>query len=79
MEYDLQTEDLRTITVISNPGSENEKSQSVQVPKGLPVILGSASAAHVNFELYDDAACTELHIASKDHTSDVTIYVKWSE
>ena len=33
LEYEDQTEDLRTITIVSNPGSENEKSQSVRTPK----------------------------------------------
>ena len=39
VEYEQQTEDLRTITIVSNPGTESEKSESVQIPKGLSVAL----------------------------------------
>lgn len=79
MEYDQQAEDLRTITVVSNPGAENEKSESVQVPKGLAVSLEPAVYDGTMFDMYADAACTESFAFSDDNDSDATIYVKWSE
>lgn len=79
LEYDQQTENLRTITVVSNPGAENEKRQSVQVPKGLAVSLEPAPDTDETFALYADAACTEAFAFSEDHNSDVVIYVKWGE
>ena len=37
LEYDQETEDVRTVTVVTNPGTENEKIDNVKVPKGVPV------------------------------------------
>lgn len=80
MEYDRQTEDLRTITVISDPGTENEKTQSIQLPKGL--IGGLTSTAEYGdrtFTIYTDAACTQILEEAPDVNSDVTVYIKWDE
>ena len=80
MEYDQQTEDLRTITVVSNPGTENEQTQSVQVPKGLSGGLTSTAAyADRTFAIYTDAVCTQLFEEAPDVNSDVTVYIKWDE
>ena len=80
MEYDQQTEELRTITVVSNPGTENEKTQSVQVPKGLSGGLTStAEYADRTFTIYTDAACTQMFEEAPDVNSDVTVYIKWDE
>jgi hypothetical protein len=37
LAYAQETENLRTVTIVSNPGAENEKTESIQVPKGLQV------------------------------------------
>ena len=76
LAYDQQTEDLRTITVVSNPGTENEITQSVQVPKGLPISIESALYTDT-FTMYADAACTEIFDFSEDYDADATIYVTW--
>lgn len=68
---------LRTVTLVTNPGTQQEKTQSVQVAKGLPVRLDSGVEG--GMELYADAACTQLYTASGDHDSDITVYLKWSE
>lgn len=78
LAYDQQTDDLRTITVVSNPGTENEITQSVQVPKGLPISIESALYTDI-FTMYADAACTEIFAFSEDHDADATIYVTWGE
>lgn len=78
LEYEHQTEDLRTVTIVSNPGTGKEKSQSVQVPKGLSVSLESVLDTDEAFALYTDAACKEPFV-SEDPDSDVTIYVTWGE
>ena len=80
MEYDQQTEDMRTITVVSNPGTEQEKTESVLSPKGLIVGLSPEAAyADRTFTLYTDAACTQPLEEAPDVNADVTVYIKWDE
>ena len=77
LAYESQTENLRNITIVSNPGAEKEETKTIQVPKGL--IMGfqfdDSFADAVTF--YIDAACTELYDPYADTDSDLTIYVKW--
>ena len=77
--YDNQTTDLRTITMIFNPGAKNEKTESVRIPKGQILLLGDLSEPTGSLALYDDAACTQPHAPSEDHTADMTVYLKWGE
>lgn len=77
LEYANQTENLRTITVVTNPGTDKEVSQSVQVPKDLLVGLRYYEDSEYTFEVYTDAACTEAYDPYADVASDLTIYVKW--
>ena len=77
LEYENQTENLRTITVVTNPGTDKEVSQSVQVPKDLLVGLRYDEDSEYTFEVYTDAACTEAYDPYADTASDLTIYVKW--
>ena len=79
LEYANQTEDLRNITVVTNPGTEKEISQSVQMPKGLHVDFGNAYDYDAQYDLFTDAACTEIYEFYEDTDSDQTIYVKWAE
>jgi hypothetical protein len=51
-------EDLRNITVVSNPGTENEKAESIQAPKGLMVGFEYGDDLGYAVEFYTDAACT---------------------
>ena len=77
LEYENHTENLRTITVVTNPGTDKEVSQSVQVPKDLLVGLRYYEDSEYTFEVYTDAACTEAYDPYADTASDLTIYVKW--
>ena len=77
LEYANQTENLRNITVVSNPGTEKEVSQSFQAAKGLVVDFRYEAEEYV-FEMYADAACTESYDPYADTDSDLTIYVKWT-
>ena len=80
MEYDQQTEDMRTITVVSNPGTEQEKTESVLSPKGIIVGLSPEAAyADGTFTLYTDTACTQPLEEAPDVNADVTVYIKWDE
>ena len=79
LAYQNQTENLRNITVVSNPGTEQEVSQSVQVPKGLIVGFRYDEDTAYVFEAYIDAACTENYDPYADTDSDLTIYVKWTK
>ena len=76
LKYANETENLRNITVVSNPGTEKEVSQSIQAAKGLAVDFRYEEEEYV-FEVYADAACTELYDPYVDTDSDQTIYVKW--
>ena len=78
LEYANQTEKLRNITVVTNPGTEKEVSQSVQAPKGLIIGLRYDEYTAYVFEPYIDAACTESYDPYADIDSDLTIYVKWT-
>ena len=78
--YDKQTENLRTVTIVSNPGADNEKTESIQVPNGLRVaITDLADVEEPLYTLYADAACTQTFEGEWDVNTDLTIYVKWGE
>lgn len=79
MEYAQQTENMRTITIISNPGTDTEKTESVQVPKGVVAGLEADMSTDKAFTLYTDAACTQIFKEAPDVNSDVTVYIKWDE
>ena len=78
LAYEKQTENLRNITIVSNPGTAKEVSQSVQAPKGLILGFRYDDEAYV-FEAFNDAACTETYDPYADTESDLTIYIRWTE
>ena len=77
--YGNQTENLRKITVISNPGTGEEVSQTVQIPKGVVAGFNFADEVADAFCAYTDAACSESYDPYADTESDLTVYVKWSK
>lgn len=77
--YEQETENMRTITIVSNPGAENEKTESVQAPKGLQVSLSPHWTVEEAMSLYTDAACTRIFEVDADTNADLTVYVKWGE
>lgn len=79
MEYANQTEDLRNVTVVSNPGTEEEVSETFRIPKGLIIGFTWADAFENKVGLYADAACTEAYDPYINTDSDLTVYVKWEE
>ena len=78
LEYDNQTENLRNITVVTNPGTGKEVSQSIQAPKGLIIGFEYDDAFEDKIGFYTDAACTEIYDAYADTDSDLTIYIEWN-
>lgn len=76
LEYENQTENLRTITLVFHVGTEKEKAETVEVPKGLALWLVLPEDITENFSVYADAACTVPHESNGDYTSDVTVYIK---
>ena len=76
--YVNQTENLRTITVISNPGTDKEESKSIQAPKGLIAGFQYDEDLESVAEFYTDAACTENYNPYADTDFDLTIYIKWN-
>lgn len=77
-EYENETKNLRNITVVSNPGTDQEISQSFQAAKGLIAGFRYEEEDYV-FEVYTDAACTEAYDPYANTDSDETVYVKWIE
>jgi hypothetical protein len=79
IEYANQTENLRNVTVVNNPGTEKEVSQSFGIPKGLIVGFSFGDDYADKVEFYTDAACTAAFDPYADTESDLTVYVKWAE
>ena len=77
--YDKETENVRTITVVSNPGAEHEKTESFQAAKGLAMGLAPDFGAEQNFTAYLDAACTQPLEEEPDTNSNITCYIEWEE
>lgn len=73
--YD-QIDNMRTITIVSNPGAENEKTDTAQVPSGLVVDIFPDWEIEDTFIMYADAACTQP-ILDLNVDSDITVYIKW--
>lgn len=79
LEFDQQTENLRTVTVVSNPGASNEKTDTINSPKGLNVVFSDLADDEKTYTLYADAACTQVFEEDSDFNSDLTVYVKWDK
>ena len=79
LAYATRTENLRNITVVSNPGTDQETSKTVQTPKGLVIGFRYDEEAAYEFKLYTDAACTEAYDPYVNTDADLTVYVTWSE
>ena len=79
LAYEQDDVAMRTVTIISNPGAENEKTDIVQTPKGPELVLSSYWEIAETYTLYADAACTQPIEEAFDPNADLTVYVKWSE
>ena len=79
LEYEQETENMCTVTIVSNPGTENEKIESIQVPKGLLVGFAPDFDVDKTFTVYTDAACTQAIEEEMDVNSDIAAYIKWDE
>ena len=75
--YVNQTENLRNVTVISNPDTDKEESKSIQAPKGLIIGFQFDDEWENAVGFYTDAACTKAYDPYADTDSDLTVYVKW--
>jgi ketosteroid isomerase-like protein len=69
--------ETHTVTIVSNPGTDNEKTDVIKVPKGLQVSLSTDGESADVFAVYSDAACTEQLLETFAVEGDVTVYVKW--
>jgi hypothetical protein len=77
--YVNQTEDLRNVTVVSNPGTDKEERKSIQAPKGLVIGVEYGEDLEYVPEFYTDAACTVAYDPFANTDSDLTVYIKWSK
>ena len=75
LEYENQTENLHTVTLVFHAGTDKEKAECVQVSKSLSLWLIPGDATE-GFSVYADAACTKPYESNGDYTSDVTVYIK---
>jgi hypothetical protein len=78
LAYETQTENLRNVTVVSNPGTDKEESKSIQAPKGLIIGFQFDDEWENAVGFYTDAACTKAYDPYADTEADLTIYVKWN-
>lgn len=76
LEIEQQTEDLRTVTIVFNSGTEKESTAIVQAPKGMVVGIATKSGGIGEYEIYTDPNFTQSYVPG-DYTSDTTIYIKW--
>lgn len=79
VELANETEELRTVTVVSNPGTDDEKTESIQIAKGVLASLSSDFVTEQVCTVYTDAACTQIFEGDTDADSDLTVYIKWDE
>lgn len=79
VKLENETENLRTVTIVSNPGADNEKTETVKVAKGISVDLTPDFMVEQTFTIYADAACTQSMEEISDVDSDITVYIKWNE
>ena len=79
LKYENQTEELRNVTIVSNPGTEKEVSQDFRIPKGLVIGFTYDDDFEEKVAFYTDAACTEAYDPYVNTDSDLTVYVKWAE
>ena len=77
--YDQETENLSTVTIVSNPGTENEKTDSIKVAKDLYLSLSPDWDVEEEFNVYADADCTQSIEEALYTNSDITVYIKWGE
>lgn len=77
LNYDNESENLRTVTFVSNPGEDNEKVDTVQLACGLGISVSPYWEIEEMLDMYTDAECTQPFVED-DLNSDVTVYLKWS-
>ena len=78
LAYEEST-DLRTITIVSNVGTENERIDVIHTPKGLTVSFSPDWTVDKLFGAYSDPECTQPVPSEPDTNVDVTVYIKWDE
>ena len=76
LAYESQTENLRNVTIVSNPATEKEETKTIEVPKGLIMGFEYDDAFDGAVAFYTDAACTKDYDPYANTDSDMTIYVK---
>lgn len=77
LDLEQQTEDLRTVTLVFHAKDGTEQTEYIQLPRGMMIGLCTPSYTVDEFELYADAACTELFVDSGSYMEDTTVHVKW--
>ena len=68
-------ENLRTITMIFNPDTAEERTEKISVPKGEGVRVSNVEDKAAVF--YKDSACTDVYTGGADPNEDMTVYVQF--
>ena len=71
---------LRAPLFFANPpvsGAENEKTETIRVPKGLQVAFSADFDSEETFAVYANVACTQTFEGEWSVDTDLTLYVKW--
>ena len=73
----ITSDDHRTLTLIADPGTADEKVYSSTIIKG-GLFFVKYPDGYEN-RLYDDSECTVIHESVADRSLDMTVYIKRSE
>lgn len=72
LEHLSSTENLRSVTVVVNPDTEEEQTFTMKIPKGDSISIDSPE----EYEgFYTDRACTQT-LGTSDRNEDITVYLK---
>ena len=77
LAYEGEDVEMRTVTIVSHPGTEDERTDVVRAPKGLLISLSPEWDDERIATMYEDAACTQPISVTPDPNLDATVYVRW--
>ena len=77
LAYEAETVEMRSVTIVSHPGTEDERTDVVRAPKGLLISLSPEWDDERIATMYEDAACTQPISVTPDPNLDATVYVRW--
>lgn len=77
LKFEEQTDDLRKVTIVCNPGAAAEVSRDFLIPKGLVIGFTYGDEYEGKVAFYTDAACTQAYDPYVNTDADLTVYITW--